>query len=151
MLRRTIAFVVAASVLVVFGSFMQSYLVQQAWSIAAGQADGGPPAALALSDRIAWAGHDFAGIFLRYGGLTAGTLLVTLLAAGAIARFTGRRVIVFGITSALGIFTMFTVVRIVLGTVGIFGVRGMTGLAAQMLIALGAGMLFALLTRSRAG
>jgi hypothetical protein len=149
MLRRIIAFVVAATVLVVSGSFMQSYLVQQAWSIAAGQADGGPPAALALSARIGWAGHDFAGIFVRYGALTAGTLLVALLAAGALARVTGRRVIVFGITSALGILTLFTAVRILLGTVGIFGVRGTTGLATQMVIAFGAGMVFAQLTRSR--
>jgi hypothetical protein len=151
MLRRIIAFVVAATVLVVSGSFMQSYLVQQAWSVAAGHAGGGPPATLALSERIAWAGHDFAGIFLQYGALTAGTLLVALLVAGAIARVTGRRVIVFAISSALGIFTLFTAVRSILGTVGIFGVRGTTGLATQMVIALGAGMLFALLTRSRTG
>lgn len=149
MLRRIIAFVVAVTVLVVIGSGAQSYLVQQAWSIAATQADGGPPAALSFSDRIAWAAHDFTGTLMSYGSATAGSLLAALLVAGAIARFTGRRVIVFGIASALGIFTLFSLLRRILGTVGVFGVRGMTGLAAQMAIAAATGVLFALLTRPR--
>jgi hypothetical protein len=149
MLRRMIAFVVAATVLVVLGSGAQSGLVQQAWSIAAGQADGGAPAALPFSDRIAWVVHDFTGTLMSYGSVTAGTLLASLLIAGVIARFTGRRSLVFGLVSALGILALFVLLRRILGTVGIFGVRGMAGLAVQMAIALGAGVLFALLTRPR--
>ena len=150
MLRRIIAFVVAATVLVVIGSSAQSYLVQERWSVAAGQANGGPPTALPFLDRITWASHDFAGTLTSYGALTAGTLLGSLLIAGAMARYSGRRVMVFGITSALGILTLFTLLRRILGTVGIFGARGVTGLAAQMAIAAAAGVLFAVLTRSRA-
>ncbi len=150
MLRRIIAFVVAVAVMVVLGSVAQSILVQQAWSAAAGAAAGGAPAAIPFADRIAWAGHDLAGIFVPYGALSSITLLTSLLAAGGVVRYTGQRTVIFGIASAIGIFVLFTAVKLATGTVGIFGVRGPFGHAAQMVIALLAGALFAQLTRSRA-
>jgi hypothetical protein len=150
MLRRIVAFVVAVAVLVVLGSGAQSLRVQEAWSAAAGLADGGAPAAIPLADRIAWAAHDLAGIIVPYSALTSTTLLLSLLAAGVVARFTGRRIMIFGFASAIGIFALFTIIRHVMGTVGIFGVRGPFGLAAQMAVAWVAGVLFAQLTRSRA-
>jgi hypothetical protein len=149
MLRRMIAFVVAAATLVVLGCITQSLFVQHAWSIAAGLADGSAPVAISIVDRIGWIGHDFAGIFVSFGGVTASTLLVALLVAGWLTRFTGHRAVLFGVISALAILTVFTLLRRLLGTVGIFGVRGAFGLAAQMMIALMAGMLFAKLTRPR--
>jgi hypothetical protein len=150
MLRRIFAFVVAVAVSVVLGSGTQSLFVQEAWSRAAGAADGGAPAAIPFADRVGWAGHDLAGILVPYGALTSIALLTSLLAAGAVARFTGRRVMIFGIASAIGIFVLFTIIRQAVGTVGIFGVRGPFGLAAQMAVAWVAGTLFAQLTRSRA-
>jgi hypothetical protein len=150
MLRRIVAFVVAVAVLVVLGSGTQSLFVQAAWSAAAGDADRGVPAAIPFAERIAWAGHDLVGIIAPYGALSSIALLVSLLAAGVLARFTGRRIMIFGIASAIGIFALFTIIREVVGTVGIFGVRGPFGLAAQMVLACVAGALFAQLTRSRA-
>jgi cellobiose-specific phosphotransferase system component IIC len=148
MLRRAVAFVVAAIVMVVLGSACHSYFVQQAWSSAAGHAYGAAPAAIPLADRISWAVHDLFGMLLSYFPLTSLALLVAFLIAGALARFTGFRAIVFGLAGALALLVLFTVLKSVLGTVGIFGARGPAGLAAQMAAGAVAGVLFARLTRS---
>jgi hypothetical protein len=147
MLRRMIAFVVAAAVMVVLGSATHSYFVQEAWSMAAGQAAATAPVAIPFGDRVSWAAHDLRGMIVRYGGLTSISLFIALLVAGAVARFSGHRVIVFGAAGAAAIFVLFTVLRMVLGTVGIFGARGAIGLAGQMAVGLAAGALFALLTK----
>jgi hypothetical protein len=146
MLRRIVAFIVAVGVMVVLGSAAHSYFVQRAWSIAAGHGDGTAPAPIPFSDRIAWAVHDLGGMIQPYAALTTIALLVAFLVAGVLARFTGRRVIVFGLAGAVALFALFTVVRMVLGTVGIFGARGALGLAAQMAVGLLAGLVFARLT-----
>jgi hypothetical protein len=146
MLRRLGAFVVAAAVMVVLGSAAHSYLVQQAWSMAAGQAGGTAPAAIPFADRISWAAHDLRGMILPYSAVTSIALLIAFLIAGALARLSGFRVIVFGAAGALALFVLFTALRLVLGTVGIFGARGAIGLAAQMAVGLIAGVLFAKLT-----
>jgi len=132
--------------MVVFGSACHSYFVQRAWSNAAGQADGGAPAAIPFTDRIAWAAHDLVGMFAGYAALTAVALCIAFLCAGALARVTGGRPIVFGLAGASAIYTLFAVLRLVLGTVGIFGARGTAGLAAQMAAGLIAGLVFAKLT-----
>lgn len=149
MLRRVVAFVVAAVVMVLLGSAAHSYFIQRAWSIAAGRASGTVPVAIPFADRIAWAAHDLVGMFLPYCALTSIALLVAFLIAGALARFTGFRVLVFGVGGALALFALFTIVRSVLGTVGIFGVRGTAGLLAQMAVGAVAGVFFALLTVHR--
>jgi hypothetical protein len=146
LLRRIGAFIVAVGVMVVLGSAAHSYFVQRAWSSAAGHGDGTGPAAIPFSDRIAWAVHDLGGMIEPYAALTSIALLVAFLAAGVLARFTGRRVIVFGLAGAVALFTLFTVLRMVLGTVGIFGARGAMGVAAQMAVGLLAGLVFARLT-----
>jgi hypothetical protein len=146
MLRRIVAFVVAAAVMVVLGSAAHSYFVQVAWSKAAGLAAGMPPAAIPLADRVSWAVHDLFGMIRPYAAVTSITLLVAFLAAGALTRVSGHRVIVFGVASALTIFVLFTALKMLLGTVGIFGARSATGLAAQMAVGLLAGVLFATLT-----
>jgi hypothetical protein len=146
MLRRIVAFVVAVAVMVVLGSAAHSYLVQEAWSVAAGHGDGTGPAAIPFADRISWAVHDLGGMIQPYAALTSIALLIAFLAAGVVARFSGRRVIVFGLAGALALFTLFTVLRMVLGTAGIFGARGAIGVAAQMAAGLVAGVLFARLT-----
>ena len=61
MLRRVVAFVVAAAAMVLLGSAAHSYFVQRAWSGAAGDADGTRPAEIPFADRISWAAHDLAG------------------------------------------------------------------------------------------
>jgi hypothetical protein len=149
MLRRIVAFVVAVAAMVVLGSAAHSFFVQDAWSIAAGYAGGTVPAAIPLADRISWAAHDLAGMILPYASLTSIALLIAFLTAGVVARFSGRRVIIFGLAGALALFTLFTVLRMTLGTVGIFGARGANGLAAQMAVGLIAGALFAKLTEQR--
>jgi hypothetical protein len=131
------------------GSATHSYFVQEAWSMAAGHADGTALAAIPFADRVSWAAHDLVGMIRPYGALTSIALLIALLLAGAVARFIGFRVIVFGVAGALAIFTLFTALKIALGTVGIFGARGTAGLAAQMAVGLAAGVLFAQLTRTR--
>jgi aldose sugar dehydrogenase len=146
MLRRLAAFVVAAAAMVVLGSAAHSYLVQEAWSTAAGQAGGTGPAAIPFADRIFWAAHDLGGMILPYSAVTSIALLIAFLIAGALARRSGFRVTVFGVAGALALFVLFTVLRLVLGTVGIFGARGTIGLAAQMAAGLIAGVLFAKLT-----
>ena len=78
--------------------------------------------------------------------MTSIALLIAFLIAGAVARFSGFRVTVFGVAGALALFVLFTALRMVLGTVGIFGARGAMGLAAQMAVGLFAGVLFAKLT-----
>jgi len=150
MLRRVGAFVVAAAVMVVLGSAAHSYFVQQAWSVAAGQAGDAAPVAIPFGERLDWAGHDLVGMFVPYAAITSIALCIAFLAAGLLARFTGRRVILFGVAGALAIFATFTALRMLLGTVGIFGARGPAGLAAQMLVGLAAGTLFARLTSARA-
>jgi cellobiose-specific phosphotransferase system component IIC len=150
MLRRIGAFVVAEAAMVLLGSAAHSVLVQQAWSGAAGRAIGTGPAAIPFADRIAWAGHDLVGMFVPYCGVTSIALLIAFLIAGALARFTGFRTIVFGVAGALALFTLFTILRDVLGTVGIFGARGAAGLAAQMAAGAVAGLLFARLSRAAA-
>jgi hypothetical protein len=149
-LRRIIAFVVAAALMVVVGSATHSFFVQSAWSTAAGRAAGLGPASIPLADRLAWAAHDLGGMFVAYAGLTSIALLIAFLTAGLLARFSGLRVVVFGLAGALAIFVMFTAARFLLGTVGIFGARGAMGLSAQMAVGLIAGILFAQLTRPRA-
>jgi hypothetical protein len=149
LLRRIVAFVAALGVMVVLGSAAHSFFVQRAWSNAAGQADGTGPASIPFTDRISWAAHDLGGMILPYAALTAIALLIAFLAAGVLARFTGRRVIVFGLAGAVALFTLFTVLRMVLGTVGIFGARGAIGLAAQMAVGLVASVVFARLTDPR--
>jgi hypothetical protein len=146
MLRRLGAFVVAAAVMVVFGSAAHSYFVQRAWSIAAGHADGTAAAAIPFADRISWAAHDLLGMLLPYSTVTSIALLIAFLIAGALARLSGFRTTVFGAAGALALFALFTVLKLVLGTVGIFGARGAMGLAAQMAVGLFAGVLFAKLT-----
>jgi hypothetical protein len=147
MLRRIVAFVVAAAVMVVLGSTAHSYFVQQAWSIAAGQADGTAPAAIPFADRVSWVVHDLGGMILPYAATTSIALLIAFLTAGVVARFTGLRVIVFGFTGALALFVLFMGLKMLLGSVGIFGARGAIGLAAQMVVGLASGVLFAQLTR----
>jgi hypothetical protein len=146
MLRRVVAFVVAAIAMVMLGSATSSYLIQRAWSGAAGLADATTPAVIPLADRISWAGHDLVGIFVPYSTVTSIALLVAFLIAGMLVRFTGFRAVVFGVAGALALFTLFTILRSVLGTVGIFGARGAMGLAAQMAVGAVAGVLFARLT-----
>jgi hypothetical protein len=147
MLRRIVAFVVAAAVMVVLGSAAHSYFVQEAWSMAAGHADGTAPVAIPLADRVSWAVHDLRGMLRPYGAVTTIALFIALLTAGAVAHFSGRRLIVFGVAGALALLVLFTALKVLLGTVGIFGARGVVGLAAQIAVGLIAGVLFAQLTR----
>jgi hypothetical protein len=149
MLRRVVAFVVAACAMVLLGSAAHSYFVQRAWSGAAGHADGTAPAGIPFADRIAWAAHDLVGMIVPYSAVTSIALFIAFLIAGALARFTGSRTIVFGVGGALALFVLFTIMRNVLGTVGIFGARGPAGLAAQMAVGAIAGVLFARLTGPR--
>lgn len=149
MLRRVIAFVVAAGVMVLLGSAASAYLVQRAWSGAAGLAAGTAPAAIPFADRISWAGHDLVGMIVPYSSLTAIALFIAFLIAGALARFIGFRVAVFALGGALALFVLFTTLRMVLGSVGIFGARGPTGLLAQMAVGAVAGLVFARLTAPR--
>jgi hypothetical protein len=146
MLRRIFAFVVAVAVMVVLGSAAHSFFVQEAWSIAAGHAGAAGPASIPLADRISWAAHDLAGMIGSYAALTSIALLIAFLIAGVVARFSGVRVVIFGLAGALALLTLFTALRITLGTVGIFGARGPIGLAAQMAAGMVAGVLFAKLT-----
>src|SRR5271169_6889920 len=115
MLRRLGAFVVAAAAMVVLGSTAHSYFVQQAWSVAAGHAAGTAPAAIPFADRISWAAHDLLGMILTYSAVTSIALLIAFLIAGALARFSGFRVTVFGVAGALALFMLFTVLKMVLG------------------------------------
>ena len=147
MLRRVVAFVVAAVAMVLLGSAAHSYFVQRAWSSAAGHAYGTAPLAIPFADRISWAAHDLFGMFLPYCAVTSIALFVAFVIAGGLARFTGFRVTLFGLAGALAIFVLFTVMKSLLGTVGIFGARGPVGLAAQMAVGAVAGVLFARLTR----
>jgi hypothetical protein len=149
MLRRIAAFVVAVAAMVVLGSAASSFFVQLAWSRAAGHADGTPAVAIPFTDRISWAAHDLVGMIVPYAGLTAAALLIAFLIAGLVARYSGRRLAVFGVAGAAALFTLFTVLRMELGTVGIFGTRGTTALAVQMAVGLLAGVLFAQLTTRR--
>lgn len=150
MLRRAVAFVVAAVVMVLLGSATSSFFVQRAWSGAAAHADAIAPAAIPFADRISWAGHDLVGMLVPYASVTSIALLIAFLIAGVLARFIGLRVFVFGLAGALALFALFTILRSVLGTVGIFGARGPMGLAAQMAVGAVAGLLFARLTAAPA-
>lgn len=147
MLRRVVAFVVAAVAMVLLGSAAHSYFVQRAWSGAAGQAYGTAPVAIPFADRISWAAHDLFGMFVPYCAVTSTALFVAFVIAGGLARFTGFRVLLFGLAGALAIFVLFMVMKSLLGTVGIFGARGPVGLAAQMAVGAVVGVLFARLTR----
>jgi hypothetical protein len=149
MLTRVRAFVLAVVLMVVLGSTAHSFFVQRAWSTAAGLADGSPPVAIPLADRLAWAWHDLGGMLLPYAALTSAALLIAFLAAGALARVSGLRVWMFGAAGASGIFALFTATRLLTGSVGIFGARGPLGLSAQMAVGCLAGVLFARLTPRR--
>jgi hypothetical protein len=146
MLRRVVAFVVAAGAMVLLGSAASSYFIQRAWSGAAGHADATAAVTIPFADRISWAGHDLVGMFVPYSAVTSIALLLAFLIAGLLARLTGFRVFVFGLAGALALFALFTILRSVLGTVGIFGARGPLGLAAQMAVGAIVGVLFARLT-----
>lgn len=149
MLRRVGAFVVATAVMIVLGSTVQSYLIQRDWSGAAGLADGTGPVAIPFGDRISWVAHDLVGMFVPYSIVTTIALLVAFLVAGALARFIGFRLFVFGLAGAVALFALFATLRTVLGTVGIFGARGPMGFATQMAVGAIAGLLFARLTQPR--
>lgn len=149
MLRRIVAFLLALVAMIVLGSTAHSYFVQEAWSTAAGLANNASPAEISPAERLAWAAHDVGGMFLQYGGTTSLALLIAFLIAGAVARFSGHRSVVFAIAGAVAILVLFTTLKLVLGTVGIFGARGASGLAAQTAVGLIAGVLFAYLTRPR--
>jgi hypothetical protein len=145
--RRLGAFVVAAAIMVVFGSAAHSYFVQQAWSRAAGEAYGTAPAAIPFADRLSWAAHDLLGMLIPYCALTSAALLIAFLVAGGLTRFAAFRVTLFAVAGAAALLVLFVVMRRVLGTVGVFGARGTAGLVAQMAIGAAAGMVFACLTR----
>ncbi len=149
MLRRIFAFAIAALVMVTLGTAAQSYRVQEAWSTAAGQAMGTGPVAIPMGDRLPWMVHDFGGLLDSYGALTTITLLIAVLIAGAVARFSGHRSIVFGIAGASAVLALLTGLKLVLGTVGVFGARGGMGHATQALVGLLAALLFARLTPVR--
>ena len=106
MLRRVVAFVVAAVAMVLLGSAAHSYFVQQAWSSAAGHAYGTAPVAIPFADRISWAAHDLFGMFVPYCTVMSIALLVAFVIAGALARFTRFRVILFGFAGALALFVL---------------------------------------------
>ena len=146
-MRWIIGFVVALAAMVVLGSIAHSVFVQEAWSMAAGQAEGTGPVALPMSERINWIGHDLIGLEPLYGALSGVALLIAFAAGSLLSRFTGLRWIVFPVAGAAAIFILFTVMKMQLGTVGVFGARGDMGLGAQMLAGLLAGALFATLTR----
>jgi len=148
MLRRATAFVLATAFMVTLGSISHSLFVQHAWSTAAAMATGGSSVTIPIRDRVSWAAHDVTGMIVPYGSLTAIALLIAFLAAGLLARLTGRRTLVFGLAGAVAILVLFAVLRGFLGTVGIFGARG-AGLSGQMLAGLLAGLLFAHLTAPR--
>ena len=147
MVRWIIGFVVALGAMVVLGSIAHSVFVQEAWSMAAGQAEGTGPVALPMAERINWIGHDLIGLEPLYGALSGVALLIAFAAGSLLSRFTGLRWIVFPVAGAAAIFILFTVMKMQLGTVGVFGARGDMGLGAQMLAGLLAGALFATLTR----
>lgn len=147
MVRWIVGFVVALAAMVVLGSIAHSVFVQEAWSMAAGQAEGAGPVALPMAERINWIGHDLIGLEPLYGALTGVALLIAFAAGSLLSRFTGLRWIVFPVAGAVAIFVLFTVMKMQLGTVGVFGARGEMGLGAQMLAGLLAGALFAALTR----
>jgi hypothetical protein len=149
MLRRICAFAIAALVMVTLGTAAQSYRVQEAWSTAAGQAMGTGPVAIPTGDRLSWMVHDFGGLLDSYGALTAITLLIALLIAGAVARLSGHRSLVFGIAGASAVLALLTILKVVLGTVGVFGARGAMGHATQAAVGLLAALLFARLTSAR--
>jgi len=149
MRRRIMAFVAAVALMIVAGSASHSFFVQRAWANAAGMADGGHPANIPFSDRVGWAAHDLVGMLAGYGAVTSMTLLIAFLLAGRVARFSGRRTLVFGVAGAVAILVLFKALRMILGTVGIFGARGALGLGGQMLAGLLAGLLFARLTPPR--
>jgi hypothetical protein len=149
MLRRIFAFAIAALVMVTLGTAAQSYRVQEAWSTAAGQAMGTGPVAIPMGDRLSWMVHDFGGLLDSYGALTTITLLIALLIAGAVARFSGHRSLVFGIAGASAVLALLTGLKVVLGTVGVFGARGGMGHATQALVGLLAALLFARLAPVR--
>jgi hypothetical protein len=132
--------------MVVLGSASHSLFVQAAWSAAAGRAAGTGPAAIAFAERVSWAVHDLGGMIVPYGALTASAMLLALLCAGAVARFSGHRTVVFGLAGAAAIWVLFTMLRLFLGTVGVFGARGPAGLAGQMAAGCAAALLFARLT-----
>ena len=104
MLRRVVAFVVAAVAMVLLGSAAHSYFVQRAWSNAAGHAYGTAPVAISFADRISWAAHDLFGMFVPYCAVTTIALFIAFVIAGGLARFTGFRVLLFGLAGALAIF-----------------------------------------------
>ena len=154
MVRRLVAFVAALIVMIVLGSLAHSLFVQQAWSSAAAMADSTAPG-LTIGERISWALSDLVGMETRmasnappYGLLAGVALLISFLAAGLVARFTGMRTIVFAVAGAVAMFTLFTLLKMAVGTVGVFGARGMLGLAAQMTAGLIAGLTFARLSQS---
>lgn len=146
MLRRIIAFVFAAVLMAALGSLAQTWFVQEAWLEAAAMS-GGTLAQLTLPERLSWMLDDVVGLQPLYGGLTTSALLVSFLAAGLVARFTGLRTIVFAVAGGVAIFVMFTLMKNVLGTVGVFGARGPMGLGVQAFAGVLAGLLFAMMTR----
>ncbi len=146
MLRRISAFAMAALVMITLGTAAQAYWVQDAWSAAAGLATGGGPVAIPLGDRLTWAAHDLGGLLDSYGALSTIALLIALLIAGAVARFSGHRRLVFGIAGASAILALLTGLKLALGTVGVFGARGWAGHACQAVVGLLAALLFARLT-----
>jgi hypothetical protein len=148
MVRRILAFLVAIGTLIVLGSVGHSLFVQHAWLDAAANS-GLVTDAIPVGDRVRWMGHDLIGLLPSYGGLAAVALLLGLLVAGAVTRYTGYRPVVFAVAGAACMFTMFTILKMVLGTVGVFGARG-AGLLAQVLAGLVAAMLFAKLTEAPA-
>lgn len=147
MLRTIFAFAVAAVFMALLGSVAHTWFVQQAWIDAT--ALSAPTVALTLEERLAWVLDDVVGLQPMYGGLTSVALLLAFLAAHVVARVTGLRAIVFSVAGAVAIFVMFTLMKETLGTIGVFGARGTAGLAAQSLVGLLAGLLFAMLTRYR--
>ena len=144
--RRILAFFVAIATLVVLGSIAHSIFVQRAWVHAAAQS-GLAAEGIPFADRLRWIGHDLIGLQPVYGGLAAIALLLGLLVAGAIVRYTGYRRVIFALAGAACMFTMFTILKAVLGTVGVFGARG-GGLLFQVLAGLVAAVLFAKLTEA---
>jgi hypothetical protein len=148
--RRFLAFLLAILTMVVLGSTAHSLFVQHAWQSAAASVSPASEVGIATADRLQWVLHDLVGMEPIYGVLTATALLLGLLVAGAVARFTGGRLVVFALGGASCIFAMFSLLKLILGSVGVFGARGAAGLAVQMLAGLLAAVVFAAATSKAA-
>lgn len=104
-----------------------------------------------LAEQLAWTWRDIKGLLPTYGQLLAIGFFIAFIVAAFVARLMPRlRTVVFMVSGALAVLTIFVLAKpVFFGVSPIFGARDALGMGLQGVAGAVAGWIFALVTRRK--